>query len=148
MPFVGIVTSKKTEKEFKKIENSIIVSSENADSLKNVKFEVLIINGKINFKEELIKRIISNSKIILINADLKNKINIEDKVIVITYGLNSKATVTASSLEDEIIICIQRCFNKINDEMVEPQEIKIKKGVNIYCSIVKKLLEIVYNRKN
>lgn len=45
---------------------------------------------------------------------------------MITYGFNTKSTITASSVkEDSILICIQRSFQNRYEEMLEPQEILI-----------------------
>lgn len=144
MLFIGIVTDKKTEKEFKKINNSIIINSKTIDNIKNIKFDILIVNDTVNLEQQLIEKIILNSKLILMNADLKNCFRLKKEVTVITYGLNSKATVTASSLEEEIIICIQRGFYNLKKRLVEPQEIKVKKGINIYFTIVETLVKIAF----
>jgi len=48
------------------------------------------------------------------------------QVRVITYGLNNKATVTASSVEDqEVTCCIQRTIFTYSGKEIEPQEFQI-----------------------
>ena len=47
---------------------------------------------------------------------------------VITFGFNSKSTITASSVTDEsILLCVQRNVVLINGNQMEPQEISIRK---------------------
>lgn len=42
---------------------------------------------------------------------------------IITYGFNSKASVTASSISDDALqVCIQRSFKTLSDRIYEPQE--------------------------
>ena len=44
---------------------------------------------------------------------------------IITYGFNSKASITASSVADEALqVCIQRGFKTIDQHFYEPQEFK------------------------
>ncbi len=49
------------------------------------------------------------------------------KLIVITFGFNQKATITASSVEEELILCLQRKLIDVNKNVLEPQEIGVKK---------------------
>ena len=65
---------------------------------------------------------------IIMNADIdfKSEEFDERERYVISYGLNSKATVTASSISDkQIVICIQRAIKDIHHNEIEPQEIPI-----------------------
>ena len=48
------------------------------------------------------------------------------KLNVITIGFNSKSTITASSVEENLLICLQRKIENINREVLEPQEIIVK----------------------
>ena len=61
--------------------------------------------------------------------------NIETTVI--SYGFNSKSTITASSVgEERILICVQREFENIFKQKVEPQEISVKNELkNEYISM-------------
>ena len=44
---------------------------------------------------------------------------------IITYGFNSKASITASSVADEVLqVCIQRGFKTMDRHFYEPQEFK------------------------
>ena len=64
---------------------------------------------------------------ILLNSDIEDPPeNIDPNSTIITYGLNPKATITASSIgEDEAFLCIQRSFENAKGEEVEPQEIAV-----------------------
>ena len=47
---------------------------------------------------------------------------------VITYGFNSKSTVTTSSVNEEnLLLCIQRTILNINNKKIEPQEFCVRK---------------------
>ena len=46
---------------------------------------------------------------------------------LITYGLNSKACITASSITDDgLQVCIQRAFTGLGGNMCDPQEFPVK----------------------
>ena len=49
----------------------------------------------------------------------------EKTLNVITFGFNPKSTITASSVEEDILLCIQRKIKDIEDKVIEQQEIKI-----------------------
>ena len=76
------------------------------------------------------KQIMSNVNYLIINSDIdiefdKNQIDIPIKMI--TFGFNSKATITISSIkEDKIVVCIQRNIEKINKQIIEVQEKEVK----------------------
>ena len=148
MVFIGIVTNSKSEEDITKLlslnkilkENNVIfIKESNIDNIKNVHFDTIVINSKFNKMDEL-TNLLSNSKNIIINMD--EEINFENDNIsnlnLITYGFNSKSSVTISSItEDEVLICVQRniCNNK---GLVEVQEIKIDNSdnYNIYDLLV------------
>ena len=51
---------------------------------------------------------------------------------VITYGFNSKATITASSVEeDQVMVCLQRTMKTREGKQMEPQEIEMPKLENV-----------------
>lgn len=77
------------------------------------------------------------SKICILNSDDKDMIQILSKlenVLSITYGLNSKASVTISSVNInsyiEANLCLQRDLVPINGEKVEPCEFYIETNSN------------------
>lgn len=75
-----------------------------------------------------------SSKIVLYNSDLETSENYfsGEKIYLITYGLNAKATITASSIDEKsMLICVQRSFRNINGRTLLPQEIPISCAVKI-----------------
>ncbi len=139
MAFIGIISDSKSEKIIKmvldekldKSNNIIIINSKSVDNLRNIKFETLLIannNSIITENKEALAKIVSNTKYLIINADIELELHLEEQVElnVITFGFNSKATITASSVEDDILLCIQRNIKDINENMIEQQEMKIR----------------------
>ncbi len=137
MSFIGIISDTKSEKAIKTIleeklnnNNIIIINSKSVENLKNIKFETILIANNSIFKEskKALDKIISNTRYLIINADIDLDVNIEEQneINVITYGFNPKATITASSVEDDILLCIQRNIKDINNNIIEQQEIKIR----------------------
>lgn len=97
-------------------------------------FDVLIINS---LDEDSAIHICNNKRndiknnIILLNSDEKNIFKaLQDNVgnsRVITYGLNSKACVTASSISDcTVQCCIQRALPTFSGGVLEQQEFTVK----------------------
>ena len=69
-------------------------------------------------------------------------------VKVITFGFNSKSTITISSVKDDkIIVCIQREIEKLNGEILESQEKKIivLNNKNIYNNLVVFIIKELHN---
>lgn len=140
MSFIGVICESKNENYIKQILNQelkdktiIFFSEESIENLKNIKFETVIImanNKKIFSKMGIVKNIISKSKFLIVNADEEINLSlIEDMNLnVITYGFNSKSTITASSVkEDNVMLCVQRNIQNANEEKIEPQEICVEK---------------------
>ena len=157
MFFIGVITNQKNElyikNELSKIlpaNNVIFITEKNIPNVKNIKFETIIIDTKINNIIEL-RKILSNSKYIILNSDIKLNLEaIENlNLIVITYGFNNKSTFTVSSIEDNnIIICLQRVIFNKNGKKIEPQEydLNYKENVDKYAVIAMKITEILYNK--
>ena len=79
-----------------------------------------------------IKNILLNAEYLILNSDINVKIDLIENLDlkVITYGFNSKSTVTASSVtEEEMLICVQRNIINIKGKKIEPQEINIEKDI-------------------
>lgn len=140
MPFIGVICENKNESYIKQVlskqlknEKIIIFNQENIENLKNIKFETVIIfsnNYKILSKKEALKKIIKKANYLIINADEEINLDLLENMNlnVITYGFNSKSTITASSVnEDNILLCIQRNMQDLTKKEIEPQEISIKK---------------------
>jgi len=141
MPFIGVI-AKECDSNFIKneiIKNSINtkfeifnINQKNIENIKNITFESIIINEDIRdwlkyskYLEDILKK----SKYIIVNSDIVKDINIfrEDKINIIRYGLNRKATITISSIrEEDMLICIQESFKNIIGKKIEEQEINIK----------------------
>ena len=156
MFFIGVVTNQKNEEYIKNklsnvvpAENIIFITEKNILNIKNIKFESLLIDSKINNITEL-RKIISNSKYIILNADIEMNLDAIKNLdlVVITYGFNNKSTFTVSSIEEnDIIICLQRIiFNKKGNE-IEPQEyeLKIDKDIDKYTAIAIEIIKILYS---
>ena len=156
MIFIGIVTDAKSEEDISKLltynklfkENNVIFIKEtNIDNIKNVHFDTIILNTKFKKMDKLLAVLI-NAKNIIVNMD--EEIDFEDVNItnlnLITYGFNSKSSITISSVtDDEVLICVQR--NIYNDSgIIEMQEIKIENNENysIYDLIVVLTLFLLY----
>lgn len=161
MPFIEIITDQKSQAQLNKVITKKMVNNcdvlyikeKNIENTKNIKLETLILNRKIE-NDEIINKILENSKNAIVNMDLNidknlklasninnNKINNEItnkdlktnnstinkiKTNIITFGYNSKSDITVSSIEDEqILICIQNTITSIYNRKIEPQEIKV-----------------------
>lgn len=156
MVLIGIVTDLKSENNIAELlknnnslnENNVIfIKEKNIDNIKNVHFDTVIINRKFEKMEEL-NIVLNNAKNILINMDS----NIDYKQLntissnLITYGFNSKSSITISSVtEDDVLICVQRNINGNYGE-IELQEIKLENNENysIYDLIVVVILFLIY----
>jgi len=137
MSLIGIISTKKDyeniKKEIKKYSNKTIniihINYKSIENLSNIKFDVIIIDKSINqFNMEVMEKILSNIKYLIINSDIDIRSGIFNKMEtnIIDYGLNQKATVTASSINEEnIIICLQRNIKNINNKIIETDENKI-----------------------
>lgn len=139
MHFIGIISGKdfnKIARELYKILdekdfNIIEITNEAIENIKNVKFDAILITNASLIpmdKKESLKKVISNTKYLVINTDTGNDLKIleEANINVITYGFNSKNTITASSIkQDNILVCIQRNIININGKTIEQQDKKI-----------------------
>lgn len=162
MAFIGIIADKKNESNIEKClknsfdkknikENVIVINSKNINNVKNIKFDSLLINKKISCKTDVVKKILSNSNNLIINSDIDIGMGTleETNYNVITYGFNPKSTVTASSLEnEEALICVQRNIRNKDNNIVEPQEIKVEKvdkKNNPYIIMSVEILTLLYD---
>lgn len=155
MFLVGIVTNQKNElyvkKELSDIickENIIFINDKNISNMKNIKFEFIVIDTQINNIAEF-RKIISNSKYVILNSDIENNIEVikDLNLMIVTYGFNNKSTFTVSSItESNIIICLQRIIFKPNGKKVEPGEYRLKLDENTekYAIIFTRILEELY----
>lgn len=164
MSFIGIISNCK-DYEFikskivkdsmnKKIE-LININKNNVENVKNVKFETIVACDalqEMKGQKTYINSILNYSKYLVINTD-NNVVNLNiqnNNIEIITYGMNQKATVTASSIkEEEILICLQRNIENINGKVIEMQEFKKKgekvRNEEIYKILAVFILEQIYN---
>lgn len=162
MPLVGIIAKKKDiqaiKKDLEKENIEIIeITRESIINMKNIKFEEIIILKDIQLEEEqykYMKEIISKVQYLIINGDIEinllKEIKIEKPIKVITFGFNSKSTITISSVrEEKILICIQRNIEKVNGEIIEEQEKEIiiseSNNKKIYNELAKFIIKELHN---
>lgn len=137
MSFIGIISSEKNEnficqkvqKELNLSDSSVLyIKEKSVENIKNIKFETILIDREFK-KVDVLKNMLNDTKYLIINSDIENSLNILDnlELTVITYGFNSKATITASSVtDDNILICVQRSIIDINGKEIEPQEMNVR----------------------
>ena len=162
MPLVGIIAKKKDiqaiRKELQNKEIEFIEITQNSvKNIKNINFEEIVINEDIILAKdeyEYMSTILSKVKYLIINGDVDieilNKIKLEEPVKMITYGFNSKSTVTVSSVkEDKILVCMQRDIEKSDGKIVEAQEKNIylneQKNKKVYNKLVIFILNELHN---
>lgn len=147
MNFIGVATTGKDEDYIiKNIEKNlknksvkvISINNNSIQNIKNVKFETVVIddilinnkkNKNVQKNKEILKSIINNSKNIILNSDIIENLDMVKNLnlSIITYGFNSKATITMSSLNDDnMLVCLQRNIKIIDGSMVEQQEVNIE----------------------
>ena len=141
MSFIGIISNNKSFEQLKEriLQNENIsnlslinINLKSIENIKNIKFETIIINNELEkFKEKkkIIDQICESSKYVIINTDMNPNYEILDKYKekIITFGLNTKATVTISSIsETGILICLQNNIKNIKSETLEVGEKMVK----------------------
>lgn len=140
MSFIGIITNAKNEtnmtnillKNFQK-EQIIFITDKNIENMKNIRFETVVIDMELKHIEKL-KNILLNSKYLILNADILINLKLLENLnlAVISYGFQSKATFTVSSVsENNIIICLQRIMKTIKGRKYEPQEFEVINNQNL-----------------
>lgn len=162
MSFIGIVSDEKCEKKvfslLKEIEKShtiLYITPANIDNMKNIKFETILIY-KNSISSESLRKILQASKYLVINSDIEENLSLLQNLdlTVITYGYNNKATVTASSIEeDSLLLSIQRTIESVSKVKYEPQEIKayVPEKIleqNIYKIMGEIILILLYGKQN
>jgi len=156
MFLVGVLADKKTQKMLEQNREDvkiIPVSPETMKNMKNVTFDTMIIDKEMEDMER-IEPFIKKSEYIVFNSDRKNAIpQMKNKqASLITYGFNSKSTVTASSImEEEILICLQRDVKSKEGTMIEPQEfwVRANQRNDIYEIMAETCIDMIYgNQKN
>lgn len=160
MIFIGIVTDTKSENYIRKIQNNndvfskyhiIFIKEKSIDNIKNIKFETIIINREFN-DEYSLNKLIAKSKYIIVNEDIDMAISLLNDVSsnIITYGFNSKSTITMSSITDDSIqICVQRNILSKQNE-IEQQEISLNKEAEseVYDIMLLVSMLLIYNKND
>lgn len=160
MPFIGIVADEKDENFIRREivdslklreSNVLFIKEKSIENIKNIKFETIILVRK--FKSmELLKKILTNVKYLIVNTDRIKNIDVFKKLNlkIITFGFNLKATVTASSVtQDSSLICVTKEIETIKNRIIELQEIKIDRveDVEAIMAVVTTLLLYDINNK-
>lgn len=161
MSLIGIIAKKKDIQAIRKeIDNKIEIieiREETIENLKNIKFDEIIYLENIKMKKQAYKylsNIISKVKYLIINGDIEieslKEIEIKEPIKLITFGFNTKATITISSVKEEkVIICIQRNIEKEDKQIIETQEKEIQidkqKSKKIYNNLAVFIIEQLHN---
>ena len=135
MAFIGILTDSSHEPYLKQNLSEIIkhnqilfLTQESLKNVKNIKFQVIILGKKITKQQQELRQLLEKTQYLIFNADRTENTEILKDLSfhLITYGFNSKATITASSVEEQkIMIYLQRGIKNIEGRSIEPQEIEI-----------------------
>jgi len=156
MFFIGIITDKNSENNIKNImknkisKNKIIfLNKSNLKNFKNVKFDSVVINNKID-DIYVLNDIMDKSNFILYNSDITdNNIFSEKSENQISYGFNSRANVTVSSVtDDNYLLYIQGNIDGYNRSTCM-QEIRFEKenhNVNVYDGMITTIIDLIYNK--
>lgn len=162
MPLIGIIAKKRDiqriNNKLKESDIKIIeITKESIKNVKNISFEEIVILEDIKLKYDEYKymnEIISKTKYLILNGDIKieflNEMNMKKPIKIITFGFNTKATISISSVKEEkIIVCLQRDIEKLDGEIIESKEIEIKLGKDenkkIYDKLVIFIVEELHN---
>lgn len=160
MIFIGIVTEIKSENYIKKIQNNnsvlkkyhiIFIRENSIDNIKNIKFETIIVNREFEDKDSL-NKLIAKSEYVIVNEDIGTIIDLlkDIKSNIITYGFNSKSTITMSSVTDDSIqVSVQRNIISKKSE-VEQQEISLNKEAksDVYDIMLLISLLLIHNNED
>lgn len=135
MSFIGILTEHKNEiylkkeLEKRKWEDVYFLSENSIDNMRNITFETFVLGKEIEENQEMIRSMAQKAKYFVLNSDIKENLPLLDNLdlTLITYGYNQKATITASSVEEnKMMLCLQRSIKNVYQEEIEPQEIEIQ----------------------
>ena len=165
MSIIGIIAKEKRVNQIKKQiqkENLniefVCINNKSIKNLRNVKFEIFIIEDslmKLQENKEYIKDIMKKAKYILLNSDINiSEENFKDvELKILTYGLKQKSTITISSVKQEkILISIQRAFKNLNEKIIEQKEVPVELDVNsdknMYNLLIKLAIMELISGKN
>lgn len=158
MSLIGILTETKNKAYLKEqlkkrqLEEVFFLTENTAQNMRNVKFDIFLLGKKIATRQETIREIAKGTEYFILNSDIKENLQLLENLDlkIITYGYNQKATVTASSVqENNMMICLQRGITNVYGERIEPQEIvlKIEESVNDSAILELTSLLFLYTKK-
>jgi hypothetical protein len=150
MPFIEIITDSKSQTQLNKVITKrmvndcdiLFIKDKNMENTKNIKLETLVLNRSVE-NDELMSKIMKNSKNLILNLDLNENLQYEDSC----NGYSSKSDITVSSVEeDELLICVQHTIRSMFDKVIEPQEIKVnvRADMNVYNIMIVIALSSLY----
>ena len=136
MLHIGLISRNKNIeliKELSLYENVQAFNIKREENLEDKKIDVLVLEDLIVSKEVL-EKIVKNIKYLIIQDNINDiQFNLDKEINIITFGFNHKSTVTVSSVtEEDIVICIQRIINSINNNLIQPKE-NVIKNTRIIC---------------
>ena len=153
MSLIGVLTERENEiylnkqLEKRKLEDLFFLNENTIENMRNIKFETFLLGKKIEKKQEIICYIAQKASYFVLNSDIKENLSLLDNLdlMLITYGYNQKATITASSVaENKMMICLQRSIKNVYNEEVEPQEIEIEMTEGIKDEAVMELASLTF----
>lgn len=153
MFFIGILTDKNSENNIKsffkdKLNNNemIFLNGSNLENFRNVKFDSLVINNKVEDKY-LLNKIIDKSRYVLYNSDIEgNSEPYNGASKFISYGYSSKANVTISSVTDDNYLLYMQGFNNDLFDMQEVKFEKKQKNINVYDGMIVTIINLIYKK--
>lgn len=157
MSLIGIFTQKSHENYLKQElgktisdEQLFFLKEDSLQNLKNIKFQTILIGKDINKNKEQMREIAKKADYLILNTDIAENLsalsNLSFKLI--TYGFHSKATITASSVEEnKTMVCLQRAIKNVQGKTIEPQEQTINSKLvdNSYAVMELFSLKALYN---
>ena len=163
MSFIGVVSDSKCfdiikekikENDKENQFNLIHINSKSIDNIKNIRFEVLVVNCELEELKDYqsnLEKIYSNAKYLITDIN-KKEFEPNKHIQIITYGLNHKSTVTISSISDtDILIYLQRNIKNISNSIIEVEEkrikIKEKSKCKTYDVMILYIIFTIYNKK-
>ncbi|CCQ98567.1 hypothetical protein CULT_900008 [[Clostridium] ultunense Esp] len=135
------------------------LTTKNLESIANLNlyFHIIVHTSlkQDEYNNPFLKEVVRKAQYIVMNIDEKNSIKLLDKEVqglIITYGLNNKATITTSSCivsnHIEFNLCQQRAIFNINGSKAEPMEIPVILNLvgrsNIYYGLAAISCGLVY----
>lgn len=151
MIYIGFISKNKNIELVKELNNLEVqaINIKSEKDIENKKIDILVIEDCL-IDKKVINNILNNIKYLIIQDNINDlQLELDREINVITFGFNHKSTVTISSrTEDNIVICIQRTINRINNKEIQPQEIKIENlnKYNINKYIIKKIIEEILEK--